>query len=59
VTPEIQESVLRRLEDWIRKHYGSLDVARDATEGYELAAVRLPGGSDETRADQTRAERHP
>jgi SAM-dependent methyltransferase len=46
VTPEIQESVLRRLEDWIRERYGSLDVARDATERYELAAVRLPKFSD-------------
>jgi hypothetical protein len=42
VTPEVQESVLRRLEDWIRERYGSLDVARDATDRYELAAVRLP-----------------
>jgi SAM-dependent methyltransferase len=42
VTPEIQERVLRRLEDWIRERYGSLDVARDATERYELTAVRLP-----------------
>jgi SAM-dependent methyltransferase len=42
VTPEIQDRVLRRLEDWIRERYGSLDVARDATERYELAAVRLP-----------------
>ena len=42
VTPEVQDSVLRRLEDWIRERYGSLDVARDATERYELVAVRLP-----------------
>lgn len=42
VTPEIQDSVLRRLEGWIRERYGSLDVAREATERYELAAVRLP-----------------
>ena len=40
--PEIQESVLRRLEDWILERYGSLDVARDATERYELNAIRLP-----------------
>lgn len=42
VTPEIQDSVLRSLEGWIRERYGSLDVAREATERYELAAVRLP-----------------
>lgn len=42
VTPEIQDRVLRRLEDWIRQRYGSLDVARDATERYELAGFRLP-----------------
>lgn len=42
VTPESQDRVLCRLEDWIRERYGSLDVARDATERYELAAVRLP-----------------
>jgi SAM-dependent methyltransferase len=46
VTPEVQERVLRRLEDWIRERYGSLDVARDAIERYELAAVRLPKLSD-------------
>jgi SAM-dependent methyltransferase len=46
VTPEVQDSVLRRLEDWIRERYGNLDVARDATERYELAAVRLPKLSD-------------
>jgi SAM-dependent methyltransferase len=46
VTPEVQERVLRRLEDWIRERHGSLDVAREATERYELAAVRLPGLSD-------------
>jgi hypothetical protein len=34
------------LEDWIRERYGNLDVARDATERYELAAVRLPKLSD-------------
>jgi SAM-dependent methyltransferase len=48
VTPEVQDSVLRRLEDWIRERYGSLDVARDATERYELAAVRLAKLSDRT-----------
>jgi SAM-dependent methyltransferase len=46
VTPEVQDSVLRRLEDWIRERFGSLDVARDATERYELVAVRLPKRSD-------------
>jgi len=46
VTPEIQESVLRRLEDWIRETYGSLDVARDATESYELSPVHLPASPD-------------
>lgn len=42
VRPEIQDKVLRRLEHWIRERYGGLDVAREATERYELAAVRLP-----------------
>lgn len=41
VAPEVQDRVLRRLEEWIRERYGSLDVALDATERYELAAVRL------------------
>jgi len=42
VSPETQDSVLRRLEDWIRQSYGSLDVERETTERYELAAIRLP-----------------
>ena len=42
VRPEIQDKVLRRLEYWIRERYGGLEVARQATERYELAAVRLP-----------------
>lgn len=42
VAPEVQDAVLRRLEEWIRQRYGTLDVARDATERYELAAIRLP-----------------
>lgn len=42
VSPEIQQDVLDRLEEWIRERYGSLDVERDATERYELAAIRLP-----------------
>ena len=46
VPPEVQERVLRRLEDWIRERYGSLDVAREATERYELAAIRLPKPSE-------------
>lgn len=46
VTPEIQERVLGRLEDWIRERYGSLDAAREANERYELTAIRLPESSD-------------
>jgi SAM-dependent methyltransferase len=46
VAAEIQDRVLRRLEDWIRERYGGLDVERDATERYELAAIRLPKSSD-------------
>ena len=42
VPPEVQERVLYRLEEWIRDRYGGLHVAREATERYELAAVRLP-----------------
>jgi len=42
VTPEVQDGVLRRLEDWVRERYGSLDATRDAIECYDLAAVRLP-----------------
>lgn len=49
VTPAIQDEVLRRLEDWSRERYGSLDVARDATERYELAAIRLPKSTDRNR----------
>lgn len=41
VTPEVQERVLSRLEDWVRERWGSLDVARDATERYELVVVRM------------------
>jgi SAM-dependent methyltransferase len=46
VAPEIQDRVLRRLEDWVGQRYGSLDVERGATERYELAAIRLPRLSD-------------
>jgi hypothetical protein len=46
IAPEVQESVLCRLEDWIRDRYGSLDVEREAIERYEVAAVRLPKSSD-------------
>jgi SAM-dependent methyltransferase len=46
VTPAIQDEVLRRLEDWCRERYGSLEVTRDATERYELAAIRLPKSTD-------------
>jgi hypothetical protein len=49
VRPEVQEDVLRRLEDWIRERYGGLDVEREATERYELAAIRLPDRSLEGR----------
>lgn len=42
VTPAVQEEVLGRLESWIRERYGSLEVEREATERYRLAAVRLP-----------------
>lgn len=42
VTAEVQDRVLRRLEDWVRERHGSLDVTRDAIECYDLAAVRLP-----------------
>lgn len=45
VTPEVQERVLRKLEAWIEERYGSLDVEQEATERYELAAVRLPNRS--------------
>jgi len=40
--PEIQDRVLRQLEDWIRERFGSLDVARDGTERYDLTMIRLP-----------------
>lgn len=45
VTPKVQKAVLRRLESWIRQRYGSLDVTGDATERYELVAIRLPKDS--------------
>jgi hypothetical protein len=45
VTAEVQERVLRKLEAWIEERYGSLEVEQEATERYELAAVRLPNRS--------------
>lgn len=42
VPPALQQSVLSRLEDWIRERYGSLDVEQGATERYQLATIRLP-----------------
>lgn len=42
VPPEIQERVLGRLEGWIRERYGGLDVEREATDRFELTAIRLP-----------------
>lgn len=48
VTPEAQENVLRRLEAWIKKRFGSLDVERDSTDRYELAAIRLPSSPQPT-----------
>lgn len=52
VTPEVQQSVLQRLEGWVRERYGSLDVARDASERYELAAIRLPETSKRLREER-------
>jgi SAM-dependent methyltransferase len=46
VSPEIQGEVLRRLEDWIRQRFGGLEVTREATERYELAAIRLSSRSE-------------
>jgi SAM-dependent methyltransferase len=46
IAPEVQDRVLARLEGWIRERYGGLEVARPATERYELAAVRLPESTD-------------
>lgn len=42
LAPEVQEEVLCRLEEWIRRRYGGLDVTGDAVERYELAAIRWP-----------------
>jgi SAM-dependent methyltransferase len=53
VTPEVQEEVLRRLETWIQERYGSLEVEQEATERYELAAVRLPASSATNRGGNT------
>lgn len=53
VPPEVQETVLRRLEAWIRERYGNLDVERDATERYELAAIRLPNINERRREGTT------
>jgi SAM-dependent methyltransferase len=52
VTPEIQDSVLGQLEDWIRERFGSLDVTREATERYDLTIVRLPKLSERKRGGQ-------
>ena len=46
VPPEVQDDVLHRLEERIHEHYGSVDVARAATERYQLVAIRLPESSD-------------
>jgi SAM-dependent methyltransferase len=53
VPPEVQETVLRRLEAWIGERYGSLDVERDATERYELAVIRLPNINERRREGTT------
>jgi hypothetical protein len=53
VQPEVQETVLRRLEAWIGERYGNLDVERDATERYELAAIRLPNINERRREGTT------
>jgi hypothetical protein len=53
VTAEVQEGVLRRLEERIRERYGSLDVEREATERYELAAIRLPNINERRREGTT------
>jgi len=42
VDPEIKRQVLARLEVWTRETFATLDITREATEAYELAAVRLP-----------------
>ncbi|HMB51898.1 MAG TPA: class I SAM-dependent methyltransferase [Thermoanaerobaculia bacterium] len=49
LAPKVQEEVLRRLEDWIRDKYGSLDVEAEATERYRLAAIRLPKHSEQDK----------
>ncbi|MEA2604672.1 MAG: hypothetical protein QOF89_5664 [Acidobacteriota bacterium] len=42
VDPDLKREVLERLEAWARETFGTLDITREATEAYELAAVRLP-----------------
>ena len=38
----VRDEVLDRLEAWARRRYGDLDTVREASESYELSAVRLP-----------------
>ncbi|MBW8874355.1 MAG: methyltransferase domain-containing protein [Acidobacteria bacterium] len=42
VLPEVRHDVLERLAAWAEQTWGTLDFTREATESYELAAVRLP-----------------
>lgn len=57
VSAQVQETVLRRLEEWAVETFGSLDAERDATERYELTAIRLPRpsqGNQETNLQGAR-----
>lgn len=49
VPPAVQAEVLRRLEDWSRERFGSLEASRDAMECYEIKPIRLPKGTGTTR----------
>ena len=42
VAPELRCDVFDRLAAWAERRYGGLDAVRQATERYELTAVRLP-----------------
>ena len=47
---DLQREVLDRLEAWARQTWGDLETYRDATESYELTAVRLPAHFPEETA---------
>jgi SAM-dependent methyltransferase len=42
VEPGVRQEVLERLEAWAMERWGELEISRDATDAYELVAIRIP-----------------